>query len=580
MAKNEIVIKFLGDDSSFRKVAGSVDGQTSGLGSKLATFGKVAGAAFAGASVAAIAFGKSAIDAAAEAAKVSAQTDAVIKSTGGAAGVGAKAVGDLAHQLQNMSGVSDETIQSGQNMLLTFTNVQNRVGKGNDVFNQASKTMLDMSVALGTDAKTSALQLGKALNDPIAGIGALSRVGVTFTDQQKEQIKTMVKAGDVAGAQKVILAELNKEFGGSAKAAGDARTPMEKLSMQFGDIQEAVGTALLPVISKFADILMKNVGPALGFVGGLFKPLVDAFSAIKEIFATGDLTSGDTPFDPHSSFIQGVIWVKENVPPIVREVIDFISAKFQQVRDFISTVMPQIQEAVGHVISVIQTAWAVFGDDILRVAQEIWSQIQNVIETAIGVIEGVIQFALALINGDWGKAWDALKGIVSTVFEGIKATIGNAIGVIIGVLGGVGDAIRRVAHGMFDGIKDAFKSAINFIIRGWNNLQFKIPGFKVGPIGYDGFTLGVPDIPYLAKGGVVKASAGGTLALLGEAGQDEAVVPLSRSGLMGGLTVIVQTGQTLSTDRDIENAVTDALESFFSRGGALGDGRGRFLRPA
>jgi hypothetical protein len=57
-----------------------------------------------------------------------------------------------------------------------------------------------------------AIQLGKALNDPIAGISALSRVGVTFTEEQKATIESMVKMGDVAGAQKLILAELAREF--------------------------------------------------------------------------------------------------------------------------------------------------------------------------------------------------------------------------------------------------------------------------------------------------------------------------------------------------------------------------------
>jgi hypothetical protein len=79
---------------------------------------------------------------------------------------------------------------------------------------------------LGTDLKGSAVQLGKALNDPIAGVGALSRVGVTFTETQKDMIKTMVEAGNVAGAQTLILDELGKEFGGSAKALADPVTQL------------------------------------------------------------------------------------------------------------------------------------------------------------------------------------------------------------------------------------------------------------------------------------------------------------------------------------------------------------------
>lgn len=153
-------------------------------------------------------------------AKVSAQTAAALKSTGSAAHVTAKQVAELAKEMLRKTGIDDEAIQSAENMLLTFRNVRNETGKGNDVFNQATKAALDMSVALGKDATQSSLMLGKALNDPAAGLGRLTRAGVQFTDAQKEQIKALQASGDTMGAQKIILAELTKEFGGSAEAAG------------------------------------------------------------------------------------------------------------------------------------------------------------------------------------------------------------------------------------------------------------------------------------------------------------------------------------------------------------------------
>ena len=125
--------------------------------------------------------------------------------------------------LERKTGVDGDQIQSGENMLLTFTNVRNEVGKGNDIFNQATSTVLDMSVALGQDTKSSAIQLGKALNDPVKGVTALQRVGVTFTAQQKDQIKTLVDSGNTLDAQKIILRELDKEFGGSAAEQGRLR---------------------------------------------------------------------------------------------------------------------------------------------------------------------------------------------------------------------------------------------------------------------------------------------------------------------------------------------------------------------
>jgi hypothetical protein len=138
--------------------------------------------------------------------KVVAQTDTVIRSTGGAANATSKEITGLANSLEAKTAVDGDVIQSGENMLLTFTNVRNEAGKGNDVFNQATRTLVDMSSALGTDTAQSAVQLGKALNDPIKGVGALSRVGVTFTDQQKKTDQVAGRLGPHDGRAEDHLA--------------------------------------------------------------------------------------------------------------------------------------------------------------------------------------------------------------------------------------------------------------------------------------------------------------------------------------------------------------------------------------
>ena len=192
---------------------------------------------------------KFAIDEAAEAEKVFAQTEAVIKSTGGAAGLTAREVADMAGALQKASTFGDEAILTGQNLLLTFTNI------GKDVFPMASQAMVDMATAMGTDVSSGAIQLGKALNDPIKGITALTRVGVSFTAEQKALIASMTEAGDVAGAQKIILAELAKEFGGSAAAAVNTFAGQQaQLKNEIGELAEAIGSELLPRATELIGI--------------------------------------------------------------------------------------------------------------------------------------------------------------------------------------------------------------------------------------------------------------------------------------------------------------------------------------
>lgn len=187
-----------------------------------------------------------------QAQKVGAQTAAVLKSTGEAAGVSAKQIGELASKLSDVAAVDDEVVQSGANLLLTFKQVQNQVGAGNKIFDRTLKVALDLSTAMGTDLNGAIVQVGKALNDPTSGLTALTRVGVTFTDQQKEQIKTLQQSGDLLAAQKIILKELTSEFGGSAAAQA---TDAQRLSVAYGNLKEAIGTALLPVISGLSKAL-------------------------------------------------------------------------------------------------------------------------------------------------------------------------------------------------------------------------------------------------------------------------------------------------------------------------------------
>lgn len=184
-----------------------------------------------------------------DAQKVMAQTEAVIKSTGGAANVTAREVESLAGALSKKTGIDDEAIQSGENLLLTFTGIRNEVGAGNDIFNQATAAALDMSVALGQDMSSASQTLGKALNDPMAGLSKLTKIGVVFDDQQKAQIRTLSESGDKLGAQKVILAELNREFGGSAEAQ---KTALGSAKVAVDNMAESVGGALAPALETGA----------------------------------------------------------------------------------------------------------------------------------------------------------------------------------------------------------------------------------------------------------------------------------------------------------------------------------------
>ena len=275
---------------------------TSGLrklntaGSRLRAFGKVAaiaaGAAGIGAMVKTLQIG---VEEFRNSTRVAAQTEAVLKSTGGVAKVTADQINTLASNLERKSMFDDEAIQSGQNLLLTFTKIRNEAGKGNDIFNQTVQAMVDVSTAMGIDTSTAAIQLGKALNDPIRGVGQLRRVGVSFTEQQREQIRTLVESGKTLEAQKMILGELTTQFGGSAlNASKTLDGQLAILRNTFNNIAGDLVARFLPSVVRaaqgLADFLIRfSAAPTLkAKVELITGSISEVFTRIRNWWTTGE----------------------------------------------------------------------------------------------------------------------------------------------------------------------------------------------------------------------------------------------------------------------------------------------------
>lgn len=218
--------------------------------------------------------------------QVMTQTAQAIKSTGDASGMTATQLEALAEKFGETTTFSADTTQAGENLLLTFTNI------GKNVFPQATQAILDVSQAMHQDLQSSAIQVGKALDDPAKGMSALQRIGVTFSTSQQDAVKAMLKTGDTAGAQKLILKELEKEFGGSAQAAGQTfGGQLSILSDNLEVTKEKIGGALLPVLG---NLMNQYVIPlAQKFSDWMFKGggLQDFQNIIKTIasFLTGTL---------------------------------------------------------------------------------------------------------------------------------------------------------------------------------------------------------------------------------------------------------------------------------------------------
>jgi hypothetical protein len=195
---------------------------------------------------------------------INAQTAQTISSMGNAANITATEVEALAGRLEGLTAIEAESIQEGANLLLTFGNIRDELGAGNDIFSQTTAIMVDMGVALRKGPVDTATMLGKALNDPIQGLTALRRVGVSFTEQQIAQVKALQESGDLMGAQKLILAELQNQYGGSGAAFAETFTgQLQLMGHELGTIGEEATMAVMPALQSMVEQLRELI-PVIG----------------------------------------------------------------------------------------------------------------------------------------------------------------------------------------------------------------------------------------------------------------------------------------------------------------------------
>ena len=327
--------------SGAQKKVGKLGGLLSGLGGKIAV-------AFGGAALA-----RGAFSAFAEQEKAVAKLGAVIKATGGAAGFTSKEMQEMASELQQVTTFGDESVISMQTVLATFKNV-----KG-DEFKRASAAILDMSSVLDQDAKQGAIQLGKALNDPIKGVAALNRVGVQFTESQKKQIKTLQESGDIMGAQGVILKELEGQFGGAAEAAANTVPgALTQMGNAFGDLGENIVGALtggnfIDAIKAVTNGIVK-IGEGVKFLGTVITPVADALrdsfgAALSNVFDL--MGSGAGAVGDLAKLIVGVLGtsviqvsgVLEKMSVVLR---DLFTGEFKKIPDDMEKINAKIESRV------------------------------------------------------------------------------------------------------------------------------------------------------------------------------------------------------------------------------------------
>ncbi len=408
-------VEILGDSSSVERAFGRAGNSAQKFGMGIGQWVKGA-LIFKGVDLAVDALSKTirvGIDEWKQQADVAAQTAQVLKTTGGVANVTAGHVDALAQSIMRKSGIDDEAVKTTENLLLGFTNIRNEAGKGNDVFDRATRIVTDYATRTGKSAASAAIIFGKALQDPSKYLGALGRSGITFTKDQAKMIAGWVKHGDILKAQTYMLDQVEKRFKGAAEAAGKTLPgKLRILREEWRNMSSDLLTFFLPVFSRVVDA---------------FSAFTDKFSRAKGFKAKIEVVWGTAKgavlsIQRHlSTAIAAVDWVA--VWGKAKGIAAGLQARFDSI-DWGATgaaIGDGIAGAVDKALSATSGLPSAFESSFRRID---WVKMGRAMGP--GLAAAVVSAFVAITDpGFWIKNWDLALAVALTVF-------GGAIGKIAG----------------------------------------------------------------------------------------------------------------------------------------------------
>ena len=451
-----------------------------GVSGELESLGKIAGGALtvglgiASAAVGALGVGLGiAMKEAMDAEKVNARVAAVLKSTGGAAGVSAEMVDDLAMKFRDLAGGSDEAVKSAEAVLLRFQNI------GVDIFPRVTETAMNLADMLGVDTTSAALMLGKALEDPGQGLLRLKAAGVVFTAEQVKMIKQMTDAGDAAGAQKYILDALTESTSGAAKAMGETFAGrLEIMKGHLLEIAETIGSKLLPIFEPLATAALKaidaiagRVQPFLNLIASGVSPL-DAFRSMFVSLLPPDIQAAWDAIVGAFQNLQSINLASLIPPDVMAGITNLVSAlvesapQIQAAGDTLTTAMgdiatkiqtawqnvaaaagPEVIANIAAALNSMAELWRAHGADVIAAVTSFTATISSVMGTALSVLGGIVGAGLAvltgtfaatmqMLQGNWSGAWATLQATGQAAVDAILAGLGTSQAQLATILGG------------------------------------------------------------------------------------------------------------------------------------------------
>lgn len=463
----DAVLDLRTDDSAFDAGLAKAEKSAGAFTNKLKGFGdsavSVGGRMTLALTTPLIAMGAEAIKGAQAQAQAMAQVNAALASMGPVAGRTSEQLLKTSDALEMKSLYDgDEILSKVTANMLTFGNVSG------EAFDRAQQAALDLSARMGTDLQGSTLMIGKALNDPAKGLAALSRAGIQFTAEQKATIKSMQAAGDMAGAQAIMLGELEKQFGGAAQAAADT-SPWRGAQVAMGQAADVVGEALIPTITTLAGWIQSlasgftNLSPGMQtgimmFVG--FLAAAGPVLMMVGTMATGlaSLGTAATVLGPAFSIVSSGIGLVSKAllgmlaNPIILAAAAIIGGIYLAWKHW-----DKIKPIIDAVAGAISDWWSGNVEPVLNWVMDKVRAVADFFGDYFGAqLANAIGFIKALLSGDFSKAWEFAKAYLQTA---VKAMLG----MVDAIAPGVSAAMKNMYLGVKKWTQDKLNAVFNWL---------------------------------------------------------------------------------------------------------------------
>ena len=579
-------------------VSEQLDGIQGNLNDMKPTFKKMAGIGTAG--FAAIAGGsfKAATEAGKYADRITDAADATGMTTEAiqewehvaeAAGVQQEVVTDSVQRFsRQLDQAADDSTDMGQTMENLGVSVKDADGNFRDM-----DDIMDETIAGLQGMENDTERVAEAIDIFGRGAGDLAPIlGMTEEEVEgfKEEAHEMGLVMDDEAAEKADkfrerLDILQRQLGGVVREVGQAVIPIfqnlvERISPIITDITQwisenpkltatilGITAAVFGIVGVLGTLglLVVTIAPAIGALGAAFAVVASPVGVVIALIAA--LVAGLIYlWNTNEEFRDFVI----NAWETIRYKAEVI---FYELRQLIEAAMERIQQVVGFVLERLSEFWDRNGERIISIVDSVWSIIRSIIQIGMDLIMGIIRTVTAIIEGDWSGAWSAIKETFSSIWDSIVDILKNILDIIKDTIEIYFTEIRDFFRGFWSDMRDIFSASVDWIIE--NTIERLIAGFErvismanraadaVRRVGGGaasrarGAASSVRSrIPGLAEGGIVTSP---TLAMIGEGGESEAVIPLSKLNGTGGGTTVNITVRGDVSGRDLVDKVKKAI---------------------